>query len=168
MHVTIEQPIEQEEVYIKTQLTAMHLALENATGQMEENISSIDSFSKLDVWANACGLAFGYDINITSLIPLLDDENATILAFQVNGQIAGTAVIYQTNNNMGVHQVGVLPSFQKRGIGKTIMLHIMAVSKKKACKTMTLQASQSGLPMYLNLGFIPLADIFHLEKNSSS
>lgn len=165
VHVTLEKPISQEQVNIKTQLTAMYLELEKAIGQEWEQVSLVRSFEELQEWCNACGDAFGYEIDRQALVPLLNDKNATIVAVQVNGKIAGTAILYQSNNNMGIHQVGVLPNFQGCGIGKALMFHLMAIARKKACKTMTLQASQAGIFMYLTMGFMKLSELYHLESN---
>lgn len=164
IHVTLAEPLPLDKVTIKAQLTAMYLALENAKGVTHQQIVLVQSLKELQLWSSACGQAFGYEINTHSLVPLLNDENATIVAFQVNGIMAGTAILYQSNNNMGIHQVGVLPNFQGRGIGKALMLHLVALAKQKACKSITLQASQDGIAMYLNMGFTPLSSLYHLEK----
>ena len=166
-HVTLIKPEPQENVGIKTQLTAMHLVLDKAVGCKHEHVLLINSIDDLKKWCLVCEKAFDYKIDSHSLAPLLDDRNATILAFKVNKQLAGTAILYQSNNNMGIHQVGVLPQFQGQGIGKALLLHAIAISKNKSCKTMTLQASLAGSTMYLNSGFTTITELYHLESLSN-
>ena len=110
----------------------------------------------------ACSTAFGYEIDSTALIPLLNDENAEVYAYWVEGRIAGTAIAYQTNSIMGVHQVGVLPDYQGKGIGKLLMSHLVARAKEKNCELMTLQASEEGLPIYVKMGFKKLGNVYHI------
>lgn len=167
VHVTLEEPKPQNKIKIKTQVTAMYLKLKNINGQEHEQVSLVKDLNELEEWCTACGYAFGYEIDKQALIPLLDNKNATIFAFRVNGKVAGTAILYQSKNNMGIHQVGVLPSFQGHGIGKALMLHLVAKAKNKACSTITLQASQNGMPMYINMGFTPLKKLYHLERITS-
>jgi len=163
VHVTLQKPSLDERVGIQTQLTAMHLDLGRAHGEINKQVSVVRSLKALKVWCKVCSQAFGYEINISSLMPLLDDSGASILVFTVNSQVAGTAISYQTLDTMGIHQVGVSPDFQRRGIGKAIMLHLIEEAKSKACKVITLQASQSGLPMYSRMGFTALAQLYHLK-----
>jgi len=166
VHVTKEKPRSTDQVIIKSTLKAMYLDLNTANGQEHEQVMQVCTLEELKEWCNTCAQAFGYEIDMQALIPLFNDEKATILAFQVNGKMVATAILYQSMNNMGIHQVGVLPSFQGGGIGKKLMHHLVAVAKNKACKTMTLQASQAAISMYLTMGFVQLIDVYHLESNT--
>lgn len=165
VYVTLDKPTLKHGIKIKVQLTAMYLELKKVTGHEHEQVSIVHSVTGLRKWSNACSNAFGYKIDSQALVPLINDKNATILAFSINEKIAGTAILYQSNNTMGIHQVGVLPEFQKRGIGKAIMLHLITIAKSKLCNTITLQASQAGMHMYLDMGFIKLAELYHFENN---
>lgn len=167
IHVTVEKPSPDNAITIKTSLMAMHLFLDNVVGKEHKSMIVVNSHEALSQWCHACGLAFGYQIPIQSLIPLLNDDNATLLAFQENGEMVGTAILYQSGENMGIHQVGVLPNFQGRGLGKALMLDLVERTKSKGCSTMTLQASNAGTPIYLKMGFTPLTELYHLENKIS-
>lgn len=166
VHVTTEKPRSTDQVIIKNTLKAMYLDLNTANGQEHEQVMQVCTLEELKEWCNTCAQAFGYEIDMQALIPLFNDEKATILAFQVNGKMVATAILYQSMNNMGIHQVGVLSSFQGGGIGKKLMHHLVAVAKNKAFKAMTLQASQAAISMYLTMGFVQLTDIYHLESKT--
>ncbi|RBW41692.1 hypothetical protein DS885_15865 [Psychromonas sp. B3M02] len=163
VHVTLNKPISFQHVKVKVQLTAMYLELEESIGQTHDQVSTVRSDEGLKQWSEACSNAFGYDIDKQSINPLIDDKNATVLAFEVNSNIAGTAILYQSHKTMGIHQIGVLPQFQRCGIGKAIMLHLIAIAKHRGCDVMTLQSSQAGKNMYINMGFKALAELYHLE-----
>lgn len=150
------------EVEIKTHLIAMSVLLASVDAELIEQIKVIESEQELEAWANACSKAFGYETDATALLPLLSDDNAEIFAYRVGGNIAGTAIAYQTNAVMGVHQVGVLPEYQGKGIGKLLMSHLVAYAKDKGCELMTLQASEAGLPIYVKMGFKKLGNVYHI------
>lgn len=150
------------EVEIRTHLIAMSVPLASVGGEHIEHIEAIESEQTLKHWAKACSTAFGYEIDAAALFPLLSDDNAEVFAYWIDGNIAGTAIAYQTNSIMGVHQVGVLPEYQGKGIGKLLMSHLVAYAKKKNCELMTLQASEAGLPIYVKMGFKKLGNVYHL------
>lgn len=150
------------QIEIRNHLIAMSVQLADVEGENIEQVKMIDSEWQLEPWAEACSKAFGYDIDVNALFPLLSDDNAKVFAFWVDGNIAGTAIAYQTNSVMGIHQVGVLPEFQGKGIGKLLMQHMVAHAHDKGCKLMTLQASEAGLPIYVKMGFKKLGNVYHL------
>lgn len=151
-----------QNIEIKTHLVAMSVSLTKVEGDRVADIEAIQSKPMLEPWAEACSKAFGYKIDTDALLPLLEDDNAEVFAYWVDGNIAGTAIAYQTNTTMGVHQVGVSPDYQGKGIGKLLMQHLVSHAEEKGCELMTLQASEAGLPIYVKMGFQKLGNVYHL------
>lgn len=147
---------------VKNHLIAMSLPLADIKGENIKGIDAVQSKSSLGAWAKACSTAFGYQIDVAALSPLLTDDNAKIFAYSVDGNIAGTAIAYQTGSTMGVHQVGVLPQYRGKGIGQLLMQHLVACARDRGCELMTLQASEAGLPIYVKMGFKKLGNVYHL------
>lgn len=75
-----------------------------------------------------------------------------------NEEAVAAVLTLQTGSTIGVHQLGVSPSHQGKGIAKNIMQFLMQRHRKQ-CDYMMLQASLMGQPLYQKLGFQPLFDI---------
>lgn len=161
--VSIVKPSNASKVEVKFSLSTMVLSLPQVVGEVSTHVESITRRSELTKWAHACSDAFNYDISPDAIEPLINDANATIFSYKLDGDIAGTAIVYQTGTVFGVHQLGVVPKFQGAGVAKLMMLHLIEFAKQKGGDLMTLQSSQAGFKLYTNLGFVKLGDIHHLE-----
>ncbi|MEQ3515318.1 GNAT family N-acetyltransferase [Pseudoalteromonas sp. BZB3] len=163
--VTILKPTEHRSEQVKMSLQAMVLPLEKAQFNGSSQVEVLTQPDDLPSWAQACSNAFGYIIVPEALLPLLKNPNATLFSYKVDGAIAGTAIAFQSNDVMGVHQVGVDPNFRGQGIAKTLMHHLVDFAKRQDTRLMTLQASKAGLPLYQQMGFSLLAEVYHLEPS---
>lgn len=65
----------------------------------------------------------------------------------------GSLLLHQTNSLIGVHALGIIPKMRKQGFAQAIMKTVINQAIKNNTKVMTLQASEMGKNMYLNLGF---------------
>ena len=172
IYVTNQLPssnqLEQSDSYIVNHLIAMQLKINTNTkvGVADENIKSVRNETELALWAQACADAFGYEIECSALVPLLKDDNASIFSYLMDGEVAGTAITYQTGSVIGIHQVGVMPHLQGLGIGRKLMSHVLAYANKKDCTELQLQASTAGLPLYVDMGFKKLGDFYHIASNA--
>lgn len=149
---------------ISNQLIAMYLDLADAKSSESQTVEILTQENQLSDWALSCSEAFGYSIATDPLKQLFANKNVNFFIFKVQGQIAGTAIAFKTEDTMGIHQVGVLPSFQGQGIGKKLMMHLIEYAKIKQCKYVTLQASQAGLSIYKKLGFKEIGSVYHLSR----
>lgn len=149
---------------VKFSLTMMNLTLDESQGKPAAQVTTISTTGQLNTWTRACSEAFGYDIDASALTPLLTNPDASILAYLINDDIAATAITYKTGGVMGIHQMGVTPNFRGKGLARDLMLHILATAKEQNCSFATLQASKAGMPLYTQLGFKPLAPIYHLTS----
>ncbi|MFY8300005.1 GNAT family N-acetyltransferase [Pseudoalteromonas sp. SS15] len=161
--VTILKPAEHSSEQVKMSLQAMVLPLDEAHFNGSSQVEVLTQPDDLPSWAQACSNAFGYNIAPEALLPFLSNSNATLFSYKVDGKIAGTAIAFQSDDVMGVHQVGVDPNFRGQGIAKTLMHHLVDFAKRQDTRLMTLQASKAGLPLYQQMGFSLLAEVYHLE-----
>ncbi len=147
------------DLVIKNQLIVMYLPLEGdgnqqrLAGDIHPNIVKLDNESDATLWAKACGLAFGYEIDAHVIYGLLKNPNASVFAYMQDKQIAGTAISFRSGDTLGIHQLGTVPGYRKMGIAASIMQHLIAQAYGEKKKLISLQASQAGLPLYESLGF---------------
>jgi GNAT superfamily N-acetyltransferase len=66
--------------------------------------------------------------------------------------VAGSALI-TTDGVAGVHYVGTLASYRRRGFGEAMTRHAVDEGAKAGCRSSTLQASEMGQPIYERMGF---------------
>ncbi|MCJ8295737.1 MAG: GNAT family N-acetyltransferase [Colwellia sp.] len=150
---------------VKSQLVIMNLSLANnqtALGQIHPQIVKLSSKENAATWATACGLAFGYVIDADVIQALLNNPEASVWAYMVDGEIAGTAISYSSDNTLGIHQLGTVPSFRKMGIADALMKHLLAQASSEGFNTVSLQASKAGLHLYEKMGFKALGNITSL------
>jgi GNAT superfamily N-acetyltransferase len=72
----------------------------------------------------------------------------------VDGRPAGVAgaIVYGPLAYIGL--VGVLPEFQRRGVARAMMEHVLGLLRERGCEVVLLDASPVGAPLYEKLGFV--------------
>jgi len=151
---------------VKNQLMVMNLALDqgvnSSIGKTHSKIVKLSGEENAIKWSQGCGQAFGYEIDTRVIQDLLKNSNASVFAYLIDGEIAGTAISYKTGDTLGIHQLGTVPSFRKMGVALALMEHILAQAVSQNCHFVSLQASQAGLYMYEKLGFQSLGKLTSL------
>ncbi|MCV2883421.1 GNAT family N-acetyltransferase [Aestuariibacter sp. AA17] len=104
-------------------------------------------------WLTVCSDAFGYEIDANALLPLLTEDDVTIFLGVIENQPALSALLYRTDNVIGLHQMAVSQKFQGRGLAQVAMHFLLSKAKSSGAEYMVLQASEAGLPVYSKLGF---------------
>jgi ribosomal protein S18 acetylase RimI-like enzyme len=135
----------------------------------DKNANNTGDYTSISAenWAMACGTAFGYIIDATVIQSLLTNPNASVLAYIIDGEIAGTAISYKTNNILGIHQLGTVPNYRKMGVAAALMDHLLnQASKTDDIYHVSLQASQAGLHLYEKMGFQALGKLTSLVIES--
>jgi hypothetical protein len=83
---------------IKGQLIVMKLSLKNNEKKQQpinyasQKIIKLTSEENATIWATACGLAFGYEIDHNVIQRVLNAPKASVLSYIINDQIVGTAI----------------------------------------------------------------------------
>ena len=115
------------------------------------NLQLVSNISEAKLWAEIFKNSFGYRIHQETILKTKNEINYYIAYSQ--SQAVGTAISYKTNSIMGVHSVGIPPEMRRKGYAKQIMKLLINSAVDNACDYMTLQASDMGKNLYLNLGF---------------
>lgn len=166
--VSEQHALEVSKLSIKGQLVIMNLSIDKETTTQKPNSRSPQQIITLAYeeeasdWTSACGLAFGYDVDAKVIQGLLKDPNASVLAYIIDDQIAGTAISYRTGDTLGVHQVGTVPSYRKMGVAAALMKYLVHQAQHDGIDYMSLQASQAGINLYEKLGFKALTNMTSL------
>lgn len=141
------------------QQTAMFLNLSDSlfnTSKVTEKlqVTKVKEFKELKQWIEINSLAFGYDLDTNVFENLLNDQEVDMFLGIWEGEAVLTALLYHNEGNTGLHQMGLHPDFQGKGIAKNAMYLLIAYSQLKGSEYMLLQASDAGKNLYLSLGFI--------------
>lgn len=120
--------------------------------------------NELNAWVKCCEAAFSYLMDQNSIAQLFHNKNAQIWAYKIDQEIVATAISFKSNNTLGIHQVGVNPSYRGQGIAKNFMQFLIAHAIQLGCTEVSLQASRLGKPMYKTLGFTVLGALFKCKS----
>lgn len=161
--------------------TAMYLSLaEHNVNTIKKSVSplnkltikQVETTEELKMWVDIASQAFGYSIDYLVFKNLIHDKDIKIIHTYYNEQAIATALLYKTGEIIGMHQVGIKPDFQGRGLARSVMLLLIDMAIKWQGTYIVLQASPAGKPLYDNLGFNTQFLIKNyqitLEANSSS
>ena len=110
-----------------------------------------DSF-EVEIWSSLFKQAFDYTIPPSLVINSF--EFARYFLAQDNGQNVGTVMLYtDSNNNAGIHSLGVPPRFRRQGYAKEITISALQLLRKEMPENIFLQASDAAVNLYRVLGF---------------
>jgi hypothetical protein len=90
---------------------------------------------------------------------LLATSGMTLYVGMMDGLPVATSLLFETDGVAGVHVVGTLPDYRRRGIGAVITQRSVADGWNHGCIVSALQSSSSGYPVYERLGYRHVADI---------
>ena len=79
------------------------------------------------------------------------------MAAEIDGEIAGYCGFYQSLEEAEITNVAVKRQFQRRGIGRKLLLELMRLGKEQGAFAFTLEVRVSNLPairLYESLGFV--------------
>jgi ribosomal protein S18 acetylase RimI-like enzyme len=89
------------------------------------------------------------------------------MAFDDNLPVS-TGMLFRTGSVIGVHLIGVSPSFRDRGIARKMMNFLLAECSVSGCQHVTLQASIMGEALYRGLGFVDQFEIINYTFSHDS
>ena len=84
--------------------------------------------------------------------------------YEEDGRWLGTTLLYSRDGNAGIHEVGVIPEFRRRGIASALVRHALYEARRSGVSFSTLQASPTGALVYAGLGFQKLSMIDNWRK----
>lgn len=143
---------EKNKFQIRIQLMAMALKL-GEKFPLENNLTFKRVLNEEDakIWSDIYPLSFGYIISKETLVH--NYENVTFYLVHLDEKPIGTLTLFQTENVMGIHGVGVIPEMRKKGFAEEIMKFAINGAIDAGTEYAHLQASPSGKGIYTRLGF---------------
>ncbi len=154
--VALEQQLVASGFEMGLQQLAMVLPLDDQepgrqSGRLD--LSLLEHAGDAEAWADLCGRAFGYSIDVSVIERLLQQPDVEVLWAKCDGVPVATAILYRTGAVVGVHQVGVPPEQQGKGIARELMQQLVARAQAMGAEHLCLQASAAGEPLYHSMGF---------------
>lgn len=145
---------------IKSEQLAMALKLDQKF-ELQNNLSfkKIDNEQDSKIWSDLYPNAFGYVISKEILIH--NHNNVHFYLASLDNQPIGTFMLFQTQNNIGIHGVGVIPEMRRKGLAEEIMKFALNLSIDLQADYALLQASVMGKDIYTRLGF---KDLFVIKN----
>lgn len=132
---------------------SLDLKAQKSFESSEEDVQVINKSEDISAWVNIASSSFSYVINDEIIKEVSKNPKATLLLAYKNKLPVGTALLYEHDNVLGVHLVGVPSEHRGNGLAYNIMLEAINIAKRKDINYMTLQASVLGLGIYKRLGF---------------
>jgi GNAT superfamily N-acetyltransferase len=90
---------------------------------------------------------------------LLAAPGMTSYVGMIEGLPVATSMLLETDGVAGVHVVGTLPDYRRRGIGAVMTQRCVNDGWEHGCTVSALQSSSSGYPVYERMGYRHVADI---------
>ncbi|NOY83571.1 MAG: GNAT family N-acetyltransferase [Nitrospirae bacterium] len=138
--------------------TAMVLSLKEIKNSTlsTTRVRPVKTTQEMQVWAEVASQVFG-EFGESISVPLVQRMTANkhmhlIMAWH-NKEAAGTGLIYEAHGVSGIHYIGILPAYRRRGIARQIMKHLIHLIRMRHCEYATLQASEMAEDLYRQLGF---------------
>ncbi|MDA6070327.1 GNAT family N-acetyltransferase [Flavobacterium sp. AC] len=145
---------------IKSKQIAMALKLDQKfTFQNNLHFKKINNQQDAKIWSDLYPNAFGYVISKETLIH--NHNNVHFYLASHENQPIGTFMLFQTQNNIGIHGVGVIPEMRRKGFAEEIMKFALNLSIDLKADYALLQASEMGKDIYTRLGF---EDLFVIKN----
>jgi ribosomal protein S18 acetylase RimI-like enzyme len=107
--------------------------------------------------------AYGWNDEFTHGL-LQAPEGLRLYGAQVDGEPAACAAWLRHADDCAVYMVACLPAAQGRGLASELMRRMLCDGNAEGCTTTTLQASPSGYPIYLRLGYRDLGRLEMWER----
>ncbi|AYN04211.1 GNAT family N-acetyltransferase [Flavobacterium sp. 140616W15] len=111
------------------------------------------------IWSDLYPNAFGYIISKEILVHNYHEVQFHLVTYQ--NQPIGTFMLFQTENNIGIHGVGVIPEMRRKGFAEEIMKYALNLAIDLNAEYALLQASVMGKGIYTKLGF---EDLFIIKN----
>lgn len=145
---------------IKTEQVAMALKLDQKfTLQNNLSFKRVSNEQDSKIWSDLYPSAFGYLISKEILIHNHNDVHFYLVSLE--NKPIGTFMLFQTQNNIGIHGVGVIPEMRRKGFAEEIIKFALNLSIDLNADYALLQASAMGKDIYTRLGF---EDLFVIKN----
>ena len=94
---------------------------------------------------------------------LLDDSSIAVFVGRVDETPVSCSLLATSASTAGVYNVATPAEFRGKGYGEALTWAAVAEGARRGCTNATLQASDSGYPVYRRMGFVDLGRYVQLE-----
>lgn len=142
--------------------TAMTLDLQGYVleGSSDLVIKNAVTAQDIALWTETESKIFGYDIDLAVIEKIAGHPDIQLLmAYQPadgeagTGPLVATALIFNSNNVIGMHQGGVLPAYRRQNIARQLLVDTIEHCSRSTTRYLTLQASAAAENLYASFGF---------------
>ena len=127
------------------------------------DIRKITNETHINEWVDIGSNAFEYTIDSAVIAAASNSKGVSCLIANYKGKPVATALLFQSGNTMGIHQIAVKPDLQGKGIARQLMTDLMSYCQELGLEAVFLQASEAGKPLYDSLGFLNLFEIHNYQ-----
>lgn len=103
------------------------------------------------------------------------DDFVALLGFEDNVPVTSALMLFQQNipnfrmihgRNATIYSVYTLPEYRRRGYAGMLVRRLMDIARQKKADVIDLLATEKGLPLYKELGFmeLPLTPLYYTVK----
>lgn len=165
----LEQKLEDNHWRCAFKQAAMCLDLKDAPAYSEKTLAGfevklIHALEDIMEWIDIGNDAFAYVIDRPVIERLVNQSDIQLLLGCLDGKAVASGLLFKTGNIIGVHQVGVKPALQGKGIAKAFMKELLLACQYWSGRYVVLQASEVGRPLYDSLGFKFQFDIENYQR----
>jgi len=140
---------------IMLEQTAMYLDLKTFQEKTLSNLKllAVSSGQDIKTWTDIAEQSFMYEIDQSVIENIAINPDIKLLTAYLNDVPVATALLFTTDNIVGIHQVGVLAQYRGQGIARKLIQDVIKLCNEAPNRYITLQASSAGESLYKSLGF---------------
>lgn len=171
---TLQQQLEQRQWHSMLEQTAMYREIKQSDRlppplPMNFCVEPVQSEEGVNAWCEVVKQAFNYTIPSAVIQNLMGLQHVHIVLLKYCDVPVATGLLFKTGEVIGIHQVGVRPSYQGRGIARQLMQQLINLGATTLNgRYLVLQASQSAENLYKSLGFKRQFSIKSYQKKIES
>ena len=142
---------------LKSVQTGMSLNLQNYAVQPSNGsliLDKVDNKEKAALWSDVFRQCFDYFISPKIVEAIKDDAAYYILHNKLS--TLGCVATFIKDNQIGIHSLGVLDSYRKKGFAEAAMHILLQEAKNNGLVNAHLQASMFGFGIYKRIGCVEL------------
>ena len=148
---------------LKNEQIGMSLCLKDYIIQQTDG-SSVDFIRITDKtnakqWSDLFLQSFGYLIPDEVIYGIKDQVEFYNLEYEKH--LVGTVMIYKLDNSIGIHSLGIITEFRKKGLAEKVMNAVLIKAQKENLDYVHLQSSPMGINLYKKLGFKELFKMYN-------
>lgn len=138
--------------------TAMYIPLEGRKAGAAAGVELLEP-GEVKAWTRMISQAFGKPPETGGMKLLAGHGQCDFLVRREQGAIVSGMMLLCAGGNGGIHEVGTLPEYRRKGLARTLVSRALDMAAEKGCTCATLQASEMGRPLYEHLGMEPVGGV---------